>query len=150
MRRTKRVLTLRESGVVVVEELLAVEGLETLEDTEADAASTDGSDDLALEVEGVARNIGHLPVTTLQRHRMRSRVREKRKTLEPTSIISCAGTKFRTRRRMDMTTCSATETTFEPVTSMTAYRGQLKIHQANGLVKYLPWMPLSTAAFKST
>ena len=58
-------LTLRERGVVVVEELLAVEWLQALEDTEADAASTDGTDDLALEVERVARNLGHLPVAAL-------------------------------------------------------------------------------------
>ena len=58
-------LTLRERGVVVVEELLAVEWLQALEDTEADAASTDGTDDLALEVERVARDVRDLPLATL-------------------------------------------------------------------------------------
>ena len=48
----------------------------------------------------------------------------------PRSIISCAGTKLRTSRRILITTCSATETTFEPDTSRT-------------------WMPFSTAALRS-
>ena len=51
--------------VVVVEELLAVEGLEALEDAIANATSADGADDLALEVKRVTRDVGDLPVATL-------------------------------------------------------------------------------------
>ena len=58
-------LTSGEGVVVVVEELLAVEGQETLQDAVADTARTDGADDLALEVVRGARNIRDLPVTTL-------------------------------------------------------------------------------------
>ena len=52
----------RELVVVEVEVLLAVEGLETLENAVADAASADGANDLALDVEGVAGDVGDLPV----------------------------------------------------------------------------------------
>lgn len=44
------------------QELLAVEGLEALENAEADAASSEGSDNLALEVEGALGDGGNLPV----------------------------------------------------------------------------------------
>lgn len=44
---------LGEGLVVVVEELGAVEGLQALEDAEADAAGAEGSDDLAFQVKGV-------------------------------------------------------------------------------------------------
>ena len=54
-----------ERGVVVVKEFLAVEGHETLQDTVTNTASTDGSDDLALQIECVAGDVRHLPVTTL-------------------------------------------------------------------------------------
>lgn len=53
------------SGDVVVvepEELLAVEGLEALEDTVADTATADGTDDLALEVIGVTGDLGDVPL----------------------------------------------------------------------------------------
>ena len=56
---------LGEASVVVVEELLAVEGLEALEDAEADASSTDGANDLALKVVRVAGDVRDLPVTAL-------------------------------------------------------------------------------------
>lgn len=58
-------LTFRERSIVVVEELLAVKGNQTLKDTVTDTASTDGTDDLALQVKGVASDFRDLPVTTL-------------------------------------------------------------------------------------
>jgi hypothetical protein len=51
--------------VVEVEELLAVEGLETAEDTLTDTADSDGTDDLALKVELVLGGSGNVPVTSL-------------------------------------------------------------------------------------
>ena len=54
-----------ERSVVVVEELLGVEGLQTLENAVADATSTDGPNDLALHIKGVAGNVRDLPVTAL-------------------------------------------------------------------------------------
>jgi hypothetical protein len=54
-----------QRSVVVVEKLLAVEGHETLEDTVANAASTDGADDLVLQVERVAGDLRDLPVAAL-------------------------------------------------------------------------------------
>lgn len=51
--------------VVVVEELLAVEGLETTEDTLTDAANSDGTDNLVLEIILLLGTSGHIPVTTL-------------------------------------------------------------------------------------
>lgn len=58
-------LTLGQGSVVVVEELLAVEGHQTLEDTVADTTAADGADDLALEVERVAGDVGDDPVAAL-------------------------------------------------------------------------------------
>jgi len=54
-----------EGSIVVVEELLGVEGLEALENAVADTTSTDGADNLALEIKGVASNIRDLPVAAL-------------------------------------------------------------------------------------
>jgi hypothetical protein len=54
-----------EGLVVVVEELLAVEGLETAEDTLTDTADSDGTDDLALEIVLVLGDGGDIPVTVL-------------------------------------------------------------------------------------
>lgn len=54
-----------EGLVVVVEELLAVEGLETAEDTLTDTADSDGTDDLTLEVELVLGDGSDVPVTVL-------------------------------------------------------------------------------------
>lgn len=51
--------------VVVVEELLAVEGLEAAEDALADAADGDGADDLALEVVLLLGGAGDIPLATL-------------------------------------------------------------------------------------
>jgi hypothetical protein len=51
--------------VVVVQQLLAVERHEALEHAEADAARAERADDLALEVERVARDLGDLPVAAL-------------------------------------------------------------------------------------
>lgn len=49
--------------VVVVEELLAVEGLQAAQDTLTDSADGDGTDDLALEVKLVLGDGGDVPVT---------------------------------------------------------------------------------------
>jgi hypothetical protein len=49
--------------VVVVEELLAVEGLEAAQDTLTDTADSDGTDDLALEVVLVLGNSSDVPAT---------------------------------------------------------------------------------------
>jgi hypothetical protein len=54
-----------EGLVIVVKELLAVEGLETAEDTLTDTADSDGTDDLALEVELVLGHGSNIPVTVL-------------------------------------------------------------------------------------
>ena len=48
--------------VVVVEELLAVEGLQTAEHTLTDTADSDGTDNLALEVELVLSDSSDVPV----------------------------------------------------------------------------------------
>lgn len=53
----------REVGEVEVQVLLGVERRESLEHTVTDAARADRADDLALEVERVARDLGDLPVT---------------------------------------------------------------------------------------
>lgn len=55
----------RQGLVVVVQQLLAVEGLEAAQDTLADAADGDGADDLALEVELVLGGGGDVPVAGL-------------------------------------------------------------------------------------
>jgi hypothetical protein len=49
--------------VVVVEELLAVESLETTENTLSDTSNSDGSNNLALKVVRVLGNSGNVPVT---------------------------------------------------------------------------------------
>lgn len=51
--------------VVEVQEFLAVEGLEPSEDTLADTANGNGTDDLALEVVLVLSNLGDVPVAVL-------------------------------------------------------------------------------------
>ena len=53
-----------ERLVVEVEELLAVEGLQTAEDTLADTANGNGTDNLALEIELVLGGLGDVPVAT--------------------------------------------------------------------------------------
>ena len=53
-----------ERVVVVVQELFAVEGLETLENAVTNAAGTNGTNDLTLQIESIASDIGDLPVTT--------------------------------------------------------------------------------------
>lgn len=50
--------------VVIVEQLLAVERLQTAQHTLANAAHGDGTDDLTLEVELVLRDRGHIPLST--------------------------------------------------------------------------------------
>lgn len=62
---TNLLLLLRAERLVVkVEELLAVEGLQTAEDTLADTANGNGTDNLALKVELVLGGLGDVPVTT--------------------------------------------------------------------------------------
>jgi hypothetical protein len=46
--------SLGQGCVVVINELLGVEGLETLQDTVSNTAGTNGTNDLALKIEGVA------------------------------------------------------------------------------------------------
>jgi hypothetical protein len=111
------VQTFRQRSVVVVEEFLAVEGHQTLENTVANTTSTNGANDLALEIEGIASNVRDHPVSTLDHLRMVSINRGKHTPVG--HHTSCAGTKFLTRRRIDITTCSATETTLDPETSRT-------------------------------
>jgi hypothetical protein len=56
-------LLLRRQGLVVeVEELLAVEGLETAEHTLTDAADGDGTDNLVLEIVLVLGDLGDVPL----------------------------------------------------------------------------------------
>ena len=58
-------LDLRAQGLVVeVEELLAVEGLETAKDTLTNTANSDGTDNLVLEVVLVLSDLSDVPVTT--------------------------------------------------------------------------------------
>ena len=45
----------------VVKELLGVKRLQSLEDSEADSASTKGADDLILEIESILGNAGDVP-----------------------------------------------------------------------------------------
>ena len=51
--------------VVVVQKLLAVEGLETAQDTLTDTANSDGTDDLALEIVLVLSDGSNVPLATL-------------------------------------------------------------------------------------
>ena len=62
---TEMYLTFWKRVVVVVEQLLAVERLQALQDAVADTAGANGADDLALEIERVARDRGHLPLAAL-------------------------------------------------------------------------------------
>ncbi len=57
--------TSRERVVVVVQQLLGVERHEPLEHPVANAARADRADDLALEVERVARDVRYLPIAAL-------------------------------------------------------------------------------------
>lgn len=58
-------LLLSAEGLVVeVEQLLAVEGLQAAEDTLANTANGNGTDNLALEIELVLGGLGDVPVTT--------------------------------------------------------------------------------------
>ena len=59
-----------EGGIVIIEEFLAIEGHETLQDAVADTSGADGADDLALEIKRVARDVRDLPVTTLDHLQM--------------------------------------------------------------------------------
>jgi hypothetical protein len=55
----------RERRVIVVEKLFAVEWFETLKDTVADAACTNGADNLALKIVSVPCDVRNLPVSAL-------------------------------------------------------------------------------------
>lgn len=71
-------LLLRGQGlVVVVEQLLAVEGLEAAQHTLTNTADGDGADNLALEVELVLGGLGDVPVTTLDDLMSRHEVADK-------------------------------------------------------------------------
>jgi hypothetical protein len=58
-------LTVWQRSIVVVDELLAVEGNQTLQNTETDATSADGAHNLAFEIESVASDVGDLPITDI-------------------------------------------------------------------------------------
>ena len=58
-------LTGRERIVVVVQKLLGVKRLQTLQHTVPNAARAERANDLAFEVKRVARNVGHLPLAAL-------------------------------------------------------------------------------------
>lgn len=55
----------RQGLVVVVEKLLAVEGLETAQDTLTNAANSDGTDNLALKIVLLLGSSGNIPLATL-------------------------------------------------------------------------------------
>ena len=55
----------RQWVVIVVQQFLAPEGLEALEDAVANATRAERADDLVLEVERVPRDLGHHPVPAL-------------------------------------------------------------------------------------
>ena len=111
-------LTFGKSSVVVVEEFLAIERLQTLQDTVTNATGTNGTNDLSFKVEGVSSNLRNVPVSTFAHLDMRYIRREEDRAFE-TKQTSCAGTKFLTRSSMFIITCSATEVTFDPDTSRT-------------------------------
>ena len=81
-------LTLRERSVVVVEELFAVEGKQTLKDTVTNTPSTDGTNDLALQVKGVAGDIRDLPFTTLDHLSVDLRTRSLTENPRDTYLVS--------------------------------------------------------------
>ena len=60
-------LTSREWVVVVIQQLFRVKRHETLEHAVANTARADRADDLALEIESIACNVAHLPVSALWR-----------------------------------------------------------------------------------
>lgn len=63
---TNLLLGLRAQGlVIVVQKLLAVEGLETAQDTLTDTADSDGTDDLALKIILVLGDRSNVPLTAL-------------------------------------------------------------------------------------
>ena len=57
---------------MIIEEIFAIEGHETLQNAVADTSGADGADDLVLEIKRVARDFGDLPVTMLNHLRMPS------------------------------------------------------------------------------
>ena len=61
---TNFLLGLSGKGLIVkVKEFFAVEGYETSQDTFADAADTNGSDDFTFDIEGVLGDSGDIPIS---------------------------------------------------------------------------------------
>jgi len=77
MTENRVVRTFRQGSVVIVDELLAVEGQQTLEDAVTDTTSTNGANNLALEIVGVASNLRDHPVSTLDHLRITSNQQRK-------------------------------------------------------------------------
>lgn len=119
--------------VVVVCELGAVEWLEALQDAEANTAGAERANNLAFEVKlwarvsqnlilvpgftyGVLGDLSNFPATRFDLFMPNIVVAANLSSIEAfTSKIAA----YRTKSKIVMTTCSATETTLEPVTSAT-------------------------------
>jgi len=60
-----RKITVRERVIVIVQKLLAIEGLEALQDPVSNPTSTNGTDNFTLEIKGVPSDVSDFPVATL-------------------------------------------------------------------------------------
>ena len=57
--------SVRRNRATHVEKFLAVERDKSLEDSVPDSSSSDGSNDLSLEIESVSRDLGDVPISSL-------------------------------------------------------------------------------------
>jgi hypothetical protein len=57
------IYTLRQGCIVIVEKLFAVERKESLQDTISNSASSNGPNDLILQIISITSNVGYLPFT---------------------------------------------------------------------------------------
>lgn len=64
-KKNRDIHTFRQRSVIVVQQLLAVKRLQTLQHPEPDPPSPNRADDLVLQVVRVPRDLGHVPVTAL-------------------------------------------------------------------------------------
>lgn len=55
----------REASVIEPQKLLAIEGLQSLQDSVPDSTTAYGTDNLTLEVKGITSNFGNVPVVGL-------------------------------------------------------------------------------------
>jgi hypothetical protein len=117
---TDFLLDLRREGLVIkVEEFLAVEGYETSQDTFADSANSDSSDDFAFDVERVFGDGSDVPFSSGNLFVSRDKVADKSKHGKDDCLqiqVRLMGLDW---GRSGDGPCSATETTLEPVTSAT-------------------------------